>query len=199
MPLRFSTLARVTPPLQEVVSVGEIKTQLRLLHSEDDLDLEVLSGVAREWAEDFTSRALLYQSWLACYNGWPVVSDPTMIIPRGPLSVVEFVRYRDCDDALVELNEDEDFTVDEVEGSITFKRSFQFPSLFNGRANPVEIAFRAGYGDAPGDVPLRFKQAIRLWVASAYGIERNNDRAKFSFRAPSVAEVLLSNLRIRPL
>lgn len=199
MPLRFAQLYRAVPPTVEPVSVAESKAQLRILHNDDDADLAFLIEAAREWAEDFTSRSLVYQSWVALYAAWPEVDDRTIILPRPQLSVVELFRYRDINDDWVELSEDDDFTVSEIESSIRLKSAFTWPSLSKDRVNPIEVVFRSGYGDAAEDVPKRFKQAIRLAVASAYGDDRGNGRTKVSFRAPSVAEVLLSSLRVRPI
>lgn len=199
MPLRFASLRRVSDPLVEVVSVAEAKAQLRILHSDDDEDLSFFSQVAREWAEDFTSRSLIYQSWVAQFAHWPDPCDRVILLPRPNLSVVETVRYRDVNDDWVELSEDDDFTVDEVENSIRLKTVFSFPTLSWDRANPIEITFRSGYGTAAEDVPVRFRQAIRLCVASSYGADRGNERSRVSFRAPNAAELLLHPLRVRPL
>jgi len=199
MPLRFAQLYRAVPPTVEPVTVAEVKAQLRLLHSDDDDDLAFMIEAAREWAEDYTSRSLIYQSWVALFPGWPAVDDRTILLPRPQLSVVELFRYRDINDDWVELSEEDDFTVDEIEGSIRLRDAFTWPTLSKDRVNPLEVVFRAGYGDAASDVPMRFKQAIRLAVASAYGEDRSNSRSKVSFRAPSVAESLLSTLRVRPV
>lgn len=196
MPLRFSQLFRAVPPTVEPVTVAEAKAQLRILHNEDDADLEFMIQVGREWAEDFCNTSFLYQSWVAQFSGWPEILDRTVLLPRPPLSVVELVRYRDSDDEWVELSEETDYVVDEIEGSIRFRSAFGFPVLSQDRVNPLEVVFRAGHGDVAEDVPLRLRQAVRLFVASNYSTNRHNRDVTAMH---SVAEKLLANFRVRPL
>lgn len=198
MPLRFAQLHRTAQPTVEPVTVAEIKAQLRLLHSDDDDDLAFMLGAGREWAEDFTNLSLIYQTWVALYSGWPVVGDNVLVLPRGPLSIVELVQYLDEDGEWVEVSED-DYTVDEIGGTIRFVDSFGSPRVSLNHTNPVEVTFRAGFGDTGADVPMRIRQAIRLWVASQYLTERGNRRVNVSFRAPTAAENLLATFRNRPL
>lgn len=200
MPLRFSNLYRLTDPAVEPVTVAEAKAQLKLLHSDDDEDLSFMIQVAREWAEDHVSRALIYQHWVAQFSEWPEpIYDKTFVLPRPSLSVVLDLRYWDADDELVELSEQTDYFVDEISGTVRMVDTFSWPTLSKNRVNPIEVEFRAGMGDSADDIPLRYKQAIRLCVASMYGADRFNPRTKVSFRAPSVAEALLANLRVRPV
>lgn len=190
MSKRFGHLRRVVPSTAELVTLGEAKAQLRILHADDDVDLAFKLIVAKEWVEDYANQSLLYESWVVNFDYWPTVDeDFSLILPRPPLSVVEYVKYWDGDDEEVELSEEDDFTVDELGGVIQFVSGFSYPTLSLNRALPIEIGFRAGYGDAAEDVPARFRHAVRLKVSDLHNVEG----------AGVAAEKLLAPIRVRPL
>lgn len=67
------TLERVSHPEIEPVSLAEIRRHVREFDdvTENDDDLEALIIGAREWAEDYTGRALIDQSWRLTIHGCP--------------------------------------------------------------------------------------------------------------------------------
>ena len=57
------TLTRTAAPTVEPVTLGEIKTHLRLTGTEDDYLLPQLVKAARDYVETFTRRAICTQTW----------------------------------------------------------------------------------------------------------------------------------------
>lgn len=67
------TLERVTQPEIEPVTLAEMRRHLRSFDdvTDEDDDIEALMIGAREWAEDYTGRALIDQTWRLTLHGRP--------------------------------------------------------------------------------------------------------------------------------
>lgn len=86
--MRF-TLERVSDPDIECIELADMKRHLRMFvtdTSEDDDVDGVLTPSAREWAEDFTGRALIDQTWRLTLHGRAGTSGGGDIVSghRGP-------------------------------------------------------------------------------------------------------------------
>lgn len=195
MSYRFANLQLVVAPTVEPVTLAEAKAQLRVDTDDENAYITDLISVAREWAEDFTGRALITQQWAAQYIGWPC--DRTFILPRPRVQTVE---------TLVYVGEDGEVTVDEasyivdpIQNSVLVLRAFGAPGLSVDRVNPIQFNFTAGYGDAGTDVPSRIKQAILLAVNNWFENRTPVDAVKVFSKVPMSAEALLNQFRVRPI
>jgi hypothetical protein len=186
---------RITQPEFEPVTLAEMKRHLRefdSVTSRND-DIEALITAAREWAEDFTGRALFDQTWRlsisASGNGGDDVSTykPThgyycgsydwtrvgeILLRRSP--ALEITSLVTVDAAGAETVID-DATYELREADSKFPRVVALTGATWSTATELRVTFRAGYADTTGspqqdasEIPERFKQAIKLWVQANY-------------------------------
>lgn len=178
MSVRF-ILERTSDPKVEPFSVAELKRYLRMYEDQHDEDTDVanLAKAAREWAEDFTGRALVTQRWRLSI-GDRVAVDPVVepgvycgrqerlgteiYLRRTPVtSIVSFVSVdSDGDETAVDAD-----TYELRDGSGRWPRVV----ALNGASwatGEYRIVFEAGY--AEGKVPARLRQAMKLWAEANY-------------------------------
>ena len=190
--MRF-VLERVTNPEIEPVSLTEMKLHLGEFDDITTRDDEVSNVIAaaREWAEDFTGRALIDQTWRISFGEVSAVESvavPTcacgpseargteILLRKSPvLSVISF-KSVDADGAETDVDA-ANYELREAGG--------KWPRVVakNGaawRPGIYRIVFRAGYADrdvSPQEgaeaVPNRFKQAMKLWIEANYDREKD--------------------------
>ena len=180
--MRF-VLERVTNPEIEPVSLTEMKLHLGEFDDITTRDDEVSNVIAaaREWAEDFTGRALIDQTWRLTFgdtSAVDVVSSPScacapseergahVYLRKSPaISIVSFVSV-DADGAETAVDA-ANYELREADSKWPRVVGLNGASWGSGL---YRIVFRAGYANrdvspAEGaeEVPERFKRAIRLY------------------------------------
>lgn len=208
------TLERVSNPDIEPVTLAEMKTHLREFDSVDDMDtnIEGLITAGREWAEDFTGRALVDQTWRLTIEQTPdtttdSVSTPARLvglyIPRAKSEVLLRRSPILTVDEVVTIDAAGAETVVEPETYQLRLATSKYPKLVAlntgvWSAEVTQITFRAGYADRLASpqqdatvIPERYKQAIKLWVEANY--DRDTDRMKLLL---DTAECLIRGERI---
>lgn len=160
----------LTAPTVEPVALTQTKLHLRLAVTEaaaaayttEDALLNALIVAAREYAESYTRRALITQTWKAYLSEWPAgikEGDEEIRLPYPPFQSVTSIT--------VEGTAFTNFTAS-LEGIL--KPTTIWPSLSaSPGADPIVITFKAGYGDAAAAVPGQIKQAILLLIGHWYG------------------------------
>lgn len=156
-------LALVTLPSTEPVTLAEAKAHLRVTTTDEDALLDSLIPAARQWAEDFTRRALITQTWDYTLDAFADEIE----IPMPPLQSVSSVKYLDVDGVEQTLAATE-YTVDAAatRGLVRSVYGKSWPSV-RDQANAVTIRFIAGYGAAPA-VPAPIKAAVLLMLGELY-------------------------------
>lgn len=182
------TLTLVTAPAAEPVTLAEARNHLRVDDPSDDALIDGLVVAAREWAEAFTGRAMITQTWDYSITAWPSSGTP-IVLPRSPLQSVTWVRYRDAADAVQTLDAASYLVEPPL---IDLAKGATWPTLSAARAYPITIRIVAGYGDR-NLVPQAVRQAILLIVGALY--ERRGADAVES--APGAARALLLPYRAR--
>jgi uncharacterized phiE125 gp8 family phage protein len=201
-------LERVSTPDDLPVSLAEMKLNLGVGNDITARDVEIQGKIAaaREWAEDFTGRALFDQQWrltIAPYvvtvpdGGYSGDYRPSatgeILLRRSPALAVVSAATVDS----VGASEDLDTASYEIRGAGT-----KWPSLypFSGASwgsGEMRIVFRAGYADLstspPGDesdIPECFKQAVMIYAEALY--DRDPDKMSTLIKA---AEALIRKER----
>lgn len=161
-------LKLVTPPAVEPVAVAnDLKTHLRIDHTDEDTYLAGLISAARTVFEDLTGRALITQTWRLTLDAWP--DDDDIEIPRWPLQSVTSIVYYDTDGNSTTWSSNEYLVDTESEpGRVVLKDSFSWPGASLRSMNPIQITYVSGLGDDADDVSEQIKQAIRLLAAHYY-------------------------------
>lgn len=181
-------LVLVTPPAEEPAHLSEAKNHLRVDTSEDDAMVLRCVQAARRWAEAYTRRAFVQQTWEVFYPGWP--SGNALDIPLSPLASVVSVTWRDANNA-PQTAPANNYTTDTLSdpGRIVLNPGASWPSAALWHVHPVSVRFVAGYGTAAA-VPADIKAAILLLCGHLY--ENREQTAKPLAVIPFAAEALLA-------
>lgn len=185
-------LERVSGPSIECITLAEAIQHVREFATISQAAQDELTGLvvaAREWVEDFTGRVLVDSKWrLTLFDGtYPFdYTDTNTVTPiyRGTLApnfsgiqlrkspVLALVSIASVDSLGVEtaLNI-ADYEVREPDSKWP-----RLVALSGGSwTGTMRIVFRAGFADRLGSptedasvVPVRFKQAMKLWVEAHY-------------------------------
>lgn len=160
--------------------------------SDAQTQIEGLITAAREYAENFCSRAFLTQTWDLVLDAFPA---GVLELPKAPLQSIESVKYIDSDGAEQTLAASA-YKVDAVTdpGRIAPAYGTIWP-VTRAEPNAVTIRFIAGYGDAAESVPQAIKHAITLMVGHLYANREAVQSEGDFYRLPLGVEALLSPYR----
>ncbi|MDR3450740.1 MAG: head-tail connector protein [Alphaproteobacteria bacterium] len=212
----MTSFSLVMPPSVEPVLLADAKQQARIDTSADDALVTALITAARQWAEKYTGRAFITQTWQLTLDLWPGASEhywdgmrqgPVtaldqvnyISLPKAPLQSVTSVNYYDNADNATLWNAGNYF-VDSVRepGRLALRLGAVWP-VPSRLSNGIVITYVAGYGNDGTSVPEPIKTAIRQLVAHWYEYrgEAAVTRATDATMAPMVIQALLDPYRIR--
>ncbi|MCU7917081.1 MAG: phage head-tail connector protein [Candidatus Thiodiazotropha sp. (ex Epidulcina cf. delphinae)] len=158
------------PPVVEPLTLVEAKAHLREELSDYDVQISALIKMAREFAEIFTSRALIDQT--IEYRADSFADE--IELPKPPLKTVESVQYIDSDGATQTLPTAV-YGVDTVSepGRIYINDGQSWPTVLNVPLS-ITITITAGYGADGSSVPETIKEAMKLILSKHYDLDRND-------------------------
>lgn len=141
---------------------------------EDDPIIDLVIKSAVDWAENFTARRFISQTWTQYRDNFPSRCENSqwwpgaMLIPYPPLSSVTHIKYYDTQGTLQTLSSS-DYSVDAASepGRITPAPNLVWPSVQSDRINAVEIKFVCGYANAAA-VPPALTQALLFLIENFY-------------------------------
>lgn len=181
------TLHQLTPPTAAVVSLPELKKQVRAeFFDDDDAYLQDLELAAVAWAEKWLGFAVAEQEWEYLVDDFSC----GLTIPMVPVISVDAVVYDNATGTETALAGFRAFN----EG--TSERAYVLPPVgtdwpaVSGEPQAVRVTFTAG----SATVPAQFKHAIRLIVAGWYE-NRESVAEKAPTEIPFGVEALLLPLR----
>jgi uncharacterized phiE125 gp8 family phage protein len=155
-----------TPPALEPLSLADAKAWLRVDQDAEDAVIASLVTVARRRVESASGRVLIQTGFRAAIpNGFATAE---IVLPRSPVLAVSEVSYTDTAGAarttadFVRFDTDDGLTRLQPTSEIGW-----WPRDWK-RGTNVSIAFTAGYGDAPDEVPAELVHAVRLMLAHLY-------------------------------
>ncbi|GJM01785.1 MAG: hypothetical protein DHS20C08_02860 [Rhodomicrobium sp.] len=159
-----------TGPVEEPVSLTELKNALRIDDTADDLLLSSLITAARVMIETTTARLMINQSW--GYFRKAVRGAGVVHLPLSPLQSVDEILIHHQDGSSTSLDSSA-YTVDpaKMRPKLQFNNSSEPESGQHSLAsnlNSLEIRFTAGYGGAASAVPDDLKQAVQMLAAHWY-------------------------------
>lgn len=169
----------LTTPAQEPVTLGDIKTHLRISDSMQDAELSALAATARVLCENYAGKILVERSLALFLDRWPqdrrlgwwdgvregasVMDGGALRLPLSPVKSIDTIYIHDNAGGARTLSA-EHYMFDPLGGRLSLSGS----ELGEMRSmNAIEIRITAGYGAAT-DVPLVYKQAIRQLTAHLY-------------------------------
>ena len=173
----------VTGPTEEPVTLQEAKDHLRVDVASDDTLVQRLIADAREWAERFTRRALVTQTWrlwLDEFPDGPGTYGPAIVLPGGKVQSVSSVKYIDAAGVLQTLAGAEYALVakdPQKPAQLVPAYGKAWPGT-RGEPNAVQVEYVTGYGAAAA-VPAIVRQAILLHVGWHYENREAGDKESF--------------------
>jgi len=173
-----------------IITVADLKTQLRVTHSLEDTLIGAMRSAAISWVEEhcniklgsYTARGYLP----GFYNSY---------IPIGPVTAISEVKYqttadKDYDTDLTTLTATNWYTdIISQPARIAFR---DYPHTYEYALTPVVVTFTAGYSTIPAPV----LQAIRLLVAHMYENRQEEVIGTITTRLKFGLEALLNPFRI---
>lgn len=188
------TIAELTPPLAEPITLAEAKAHLRLDASDEDALLATLIRAAREHLENTTGLALISRTFRLYLDDWP--ASRVIAIARGPVRTIENVTVYDADGVAVAL----DVSGYLLDGEARPARLVLPERRAAGRAiNGIEIDFTAGFGESGADVPDTLKRAMLLHVAAMFELRGVLDVKDQPGAIPAGYDRLVAPYRLRRL
>jgi uncharacterized phiE125 gp8 family phage protein len=189
-------LVPTSGPAVEPVSLAEAKAHLRVTSPAEDLLIASLVTAARVHIELTLSRALITQGWSWFIDAWP---DRTSLpLPLTPVQSVEQVRVLTANAGVVTLDP-ADYLLDGqaqparlVSKAGSWRQNAPAPAY---AANGIEIAFLAGFGPQPADVPEPLRQSILLLAAHWYERREAVEVGHAALPLPPLVGDLLSPFR----
>jgi uncharacterized phiE125 gp8 family phage protein len=188
-------LVLVDNPATKVVSVDDIKAQLRIDSSDEDTLLGYYIDAATDMAENYCNRHFITHQYKLYFN--EQVNKASLIFPNCTLVDVEAVvgppaeaakRPVNWTDANGAAQESDKAYIDAFSNPSLVYLSSDFPgtTLKDNSANTFYFWFNTGYGSASADVPEAIKQAIKLIVADMYYFREDRKR-----QFPMASQILL--------
>lgn len=190
MPLKL-----ITAPAVEPVVLADARAALGLDEVDATLDANLTRRctTARQWAEDFTGRALINQTWELVLDGFP---GNEIELLKAPLVSVTSVKYLDTS-GVEQTLATSSYVVDTDSdpGRVYLAYGESWPSTRDIQ-NAVRIRFVAGYGTAASNVPNPIKDAILIAIGHWTNYQASDEYGVTMTRVPFAAENLLAPYRV---
>jgi len=166
------SLTIAAEPDEEPITVSDVKSQLRITTTDEDVYLKHLIGAARKHVETILGRALITQTWDLYLNRFPCYDREAIQLLKPPLQSITHINYFDNDDIEQTWYRYENLVdTDSYYGIIYPGRNYSYPAT-RDFPKSVNVRFIAGYGDSAADVPDDIKQDILLVIGH---FERNKE------------------------
>jgi len=181
-----------TAPAVEPVTLLEAKAHLGINSTfvNDDNLINQLIVASREYAEGYTNRPLITQTWTFYGDGFNKLMEL-----KPNLQSVTNVKYVDNDGVLQTLATAEySVNTHTLVGNITPAYGKAWPAT-RSQSKAVEIEFVAGYGLAV-NVPASIKQAMLLLIGHWYENRESVIIGTISSETPMAAKMLLNPYRV---
>ncbi len=191
------------PPIAEPISLAEMRGHLGITQAADTSRDLIITGritSARQWAEEYTRRAFITQTWGSYANDFPGDrsliafgvghTDYNAIKLRGKAQSVSYIKYLDINGIQQTLNPAL-YLVDLVGNCIVPAYGTVWPTVRN-QLNSVEVDYICGYGDAT-NVPEAIKDALRFIVGQWEVFQSSIEGVVRPFTIPNAAKQLLDN------
>lgn len=179
----------VTPASDTPITLAEAKLHLREYSSDFDNDVLACLKAAVSWAENFTGRAIMTQTWDLRLDEFP---SSGIVVPKPPLQSAS-VFYVLEDGTEEELSTDL-YNVDKYSSPGWIVPVSLWPATLS-TINAVRVRFVAGYASAD-DVPLDLIAAIKLVMGTLYANKESVVVGVIPTNLPLSAEYLARNYRI---
>lgn len=179
-------LSVTAPAAAPVISVDEIKAQVRQDLSDEDVLIAGLANAASEAVQRLTGKALVTQGW-----DWRIARpDGRLTLPLSPVQAITSLAYCDPADVVQALDVNDFYFVSSDDVAILEPKSAAAWPAMSDRPDALTVSFTAGFG-AASTIPADLRQAALMLAAHWY-----ENRAAASARSlsnvPSGVDYLIS-------
>jgi uncharacterized phiE125 gp8 family phage protein len=189
--VNMTTESLVLAPAVEPLSIDEVKRYCGLVADDHNELLEGLISAATEYAQEYTHRAFIRQTWDLWLDRFP--DGNFLSITRPPLIDVTWVKYLDSSGTLTEWDA-ANYTatptsaVNAQQGRILRAEATAWP-VAQAAPQAVTVRYRAGYGTTGEHVPMVIRVAMKKFIAEVWSA-----RAETMMGTTSVAQQTAANL-----
>ena len=191
------------PPATEPIALAEARTHLRVdvygspEEHPDDAYIEALITAARQWCEEYTSRALATQTVVVALDGF----KGNIELPLAPVQSITSIQYLDADGVTQTLATSV-YVLDPYTSAIHLKYNQVWPDT-RAQVNAVTVTYQAGYtvGESPDEfqLPKSIISAMYLLIGHLYEnrqqVTQSNTKHTFN-SLPMGIETLLQPYRL---
>ncbi len=184
---------RTTDAATEPISQSELKTHLRVDHTDEDTYITGIITAARQVAENYCERSFITQTWKLYGSEWPSIIE----IPRGKTIAVTSIKYS-ATTLLDTTISSGDYNVSSETDIARIKPDDEWPDTEDDFVNSWEVEYTAGYG-AAGTVPDAIKQAIYIIASDMYEARKTHSPTRavtVQYMGKPIWQYLLDQYRI---
>ena len=193
--LTHHALEIVDAPAITPIALGEVKAQLRVEHSDDDVMIHRLIAVAVAYTDvrGALGQAMITQKWAQWMGPNP---QQKVALVLGPVQSVTAIKYYDVDGVLQTdtLANYQTFGTD-FTSTVGPKDGFSWPATQN-RSDAIRIEYEIGFGNAISDVPQSIRHALMLLIGHWYDNRENELIGTISKSIPFGFEELININRV---
>lgn len=166
MPIAVTSSGR---PTNYPLSLSEVKTHLRVDHTDEDAYIQALIKAVNTRVEGFLGRPLLNTQFQWKLDGFPA-TDNCLYFPQPPLVSVDSINYLASSDGNSTNWGSTYYNVDTVSQPGRLEPAYEetWPTNVRYVNNTVTIKFTAGYGSVSTDVPEDIRLGMKLILGHAY-------------------------------
>lgn len=191
-------LALASAAASEPLTLAEAKKQVELATQDTAHDEHLLRliAAARKYAEEFTGRAIVTQTWDLFLDAWPLGRhDSSIYLPKSPLQSVTWVKYYDGD-GVQQTWSLANYVVrtSREPGCVSLAYGISWPT-FRYQPDAINVRYVAGYG-ARTSVPEALKAAMLLMVGHWFQFREEVLSGSNATQVPFAAHALLEQFRV---
>ena len=179
-------VAPIQTDIDSILSLDEAKRFIRVIDTEDDLDIQSFINSAIAEAQDITNR----QFATATYELYLSEFKREIKLPKNPIQEIISIEYLDSSNNYIALDSNSYFLYENLEiGTIIFKT---IPGI-RVEKKAVKITFKSGY---VSNFPADLKQWLKVRVSTLYEY-REELTAGVSISKNNHVDSILQRYRIR--
>lgn len=151
------------------VSLDDIKTYLRVTHTQDDGVLQAALDGAYQALEKYLGRTLMQTTYTMLLASNEVSND--IYLPNPPHLSVTSVSIADEDDNWSVVSTDNYTTIGDNPMVVSARDDGWVDSsgnVYDNKQQALKIVFVAGYGDTEDELPHAIREAIKMYVRGLY-------------------------------
>lgn len=153
----------LTDPASEPITTADMKTHLRVSHSDDDTYIDSLIVAARVYIEAQYDIAINTQTIVEYFDDWMGTDGDSLVLTVGPVASITSVKYYDTDNAEQTLNAS-NYSADLVSryARIKINTNASAPAVYE-RPSAIFVEYVAGTDATPSNIAHAMKLIVGDW------------------------------------